>query len=216
MDAISWMCGFVDHLWSVFGDNSGQIQIVIAIGAIGLAFMAYRKVLEQIGISNKQTKISREQIDRLNKERLFEVILRLKGLIWEMEEKFDQLVADYIEMNMNLLTHGKKLEDISSSYINNKINENEELNKIRQIQSKLSEYSINTIMDCDDIIVMENNLKEVFKLNGEYNHYRELLRVKELMIKVEKDRQLLNEERVEMSKNVNDVIKKCKEFKESL
>lgn len=45
---------FINSFWSCLGSNSGQIQIIIAVGAIGLAFAAYQKVLEQIKISNKQ------------------------------------------------------------------------------------------------------------------------------------------------------------------
>lgn len=64
-------------------NNSGQIQILIALVAIGLAIMAYKKVLEQIDISNKQTEVSIAQMNLLNKERVFELRLRLIARISE-------------------------------------------------------------------------------------------------------------------------------------
>ncbi|WP_180025248.1 hypothetical protein [Acinetobacter sp. YH16049] len=48
-------------MWEWLGDNSGQIQIIIALGAIWLAFKGYKKVLEQIQISHKQTEFAVRQ-----------------------------------------------------------------------------------------------------------------------------------------------------------
>ena len=41
--------------------NSGQIQIVIAVVALFFAFLGYKKVLEQIEISNKQDREAEEK-----------------------------------------------------------------------------------------------------------------------------------------------------------
>ncbi|NHB57009.1 hypothetical protein G9F32_03040 [Acinetobacter sp. 194] len=63
--------------------NSGQIQIVIGIFAFFVAVIALIKILEQIKISNNQTQLSINQIDSLNKERLFDLRLRLTIRIGE-------------------------------------------------------------------------------------------------------------------------------------
>ncbi|TMS40551.1 hypothetical protein [Acinetobacter lwoffii] len=51
-------------------NNSGQIQIVIAFGAIWLAFAGYKKVLQQIYISTKQE-------EQAEKNRFYELRLNL-------------------------------------------------------------------------------------------------------------------------------------------
>lgn len=86
MGAISWVCEFMAHWWDVIGKNSGQIQSIVAIVALIVAIVALFKVLKQIDISNDQTKISIEQMDKLNKERVFELRLRLRV------EIFNQIV----------------------------------------------------------------------------------------------------------------------------
>jgi hypothetical protein len=47
-----WEC--ISKIWDWFGSNAGQIQIVIAVVALILASLGYKKVLTQIEISNKQ------------------------------------------------------------------------------------------------------------------------------------------------------------------
>lgn len=54
-----WEC--IVNAWAWLGSNSGQIQIIIALGAIWLAFQGYKKVLEQIRISQKQEQIANDQ-----------------------------------------------------------------------------------------------------------------------------------------------------------
>lgn len=54
-----WDCLVALSAWAE--DNSGQIQIIIALGAIWLAFEGYKKVLEQIYISTKQEERASEQ-----------------------------------------------------------------------------------------------------------------------------------------------------------
>lgn len=90
---MEFICIIVDAIafwWGMLERNSGQIQILIAIIALAYAYKAYKKVLEQIDISNQQTdlslqqtKISLQQMDKLSQERLFELRLRLKIRIGE-------------------------------------------------------------------------------------------------------------------------------------
>jgi len=90
VELICTVSELVSHLWGMLGGSSGQIQIFIALMALAYAYKAYKKVLEQIDISNKQTdlslqqtEISLQQMDKLNQERLFELRLRLKIRIGE-------------------------------------------------------------------------------------------------------------------------------------
>jgi len=82
---------FICLVWNWFDDNSGQIQIIIAVVALIYAWKAYRKVLHQIDISNQQTAISIDQMDKLNNERMFELRLRLKTRIGEYSKALGQL-----------------------------------------------------------------------------------------------------------------------------
>ncbi|MDI1225231.1 MULTISPECIES: hypothetical protein [Acinetobacter] len=63
--------------------NSGQIQIVIGILAFVVAVIALKKILHQIKISSIQTQLTIDQIESLNKERLFDLRLRLTTRIGE-------------------------------------------------------------------------------------------------------------------------------------
>lgn len=82
---------FISVVWKWFEDNSGQIQIIIAVPALIYAWKAYHKVLHQIDISNQQTTISIAQMDKLNNERLFELKLRLKIRIGEQSRDLREL-----------------------------------------------------------------------------------------------------------------------------
>ncbi len=61
MDVISWGCECVVHWSKAIENNSGQIQIVIAICAIGLAWKGYEGVLTQIKMAKDQSEESAEQ-----------------------------------------------------------------------------------------------------------------------------------------------------------
>ena len=98
MEFICTVIELVSHLWGMLESSSGQIQIFIALMALGYAYMAYQKVLEQIKISNKQTdlslrqtEISIKQMDKLNQERLFELRMRLKIKISEYSNALMEL-----------------------------------------------------------------------------------------------------------------------------
>ncbi|MDA0697178.1 MAG: hypothetical protein O2793_12310 [Proteobacteria bacterium] len=89
--------------WSMLSDNSGQLQIIIAIVALVYAYKAYRNVLNQIDISNKQTDISIAQMDKLNNERMFELKLRLKIRLGE-QSIFLQELNDSLNLLSNRLS----------------------------------------------------------------------------------------------------------------
>lgn len=48
-------------MWEWLGSNSGQIQIIIALGALYLAFKGYKKILRQIEISQEQERVANIQ-----------------------------------------------------------------------------------------------------------------------------------------------------------
>lgn len=76
-----WDCLVALSTWAE--NNSGQMQIGIAIIALIYAFKAYRKVIHQIEISDKQTFLTIAQMTKYNEERVFELKLRLKIRIGE-------------------------------------------------------------------------------------------------------------------------------------
>lgn len=80
-------------------DNSGQIQILIAFGAIYLAYKGYVKVLEQIYISTKQEK-------RANEQRNFELKIQSLNL---------SLMA--LDRNAAKINNLKELLDLSKQSI---------------------------------------------------------------------------------------------------
>lgn len=82
-----WDCLVKLSTWAE--GNSGQIQIGIAFFALGLAILGYKKVLEQIEISNKQTDTTNEQIISLNNERVADLKI---NLLSEINKQIKQLV----------------------------------------------------------------------------------------------------------------------------
>lgn len=96
----------LSSVWAWLGSNSGQIQITIAVIALIYAWKAYRKVLHQIDISNKQTDISIKQMDKLNDERLFELRLRLKIRIGEHSKTLMELqdAANALSLRLQALS----------------------------------------------------------------------------------------------------------------
>ncbi|MFW1783291.1 hypothetical protein ACG9XL_02650 [Acinetobacter nosocomialis] len=66
-------------LWVWLGNNSGQIQIIIALVAFWLAYKGYVKVLEQIQISREQDKVNYEQ-------RSYELKTKVISLLFEVNE----------------------------------------------------------------------------------------------------------------------------------
>ena len=54
-----WEC--VVNAWAWLESNSGQIQIIIALFALYLAFKGYKKILRQIEISQEQERVANDQ-----------------------------------------------------------------------------------------------------------------------------------------------------------
>ncbi|MEN8410545.1 hypothetical protein ABFP33_11295 [Acinetobacter bereziniae] len=113
MAFISMIVDWTAFIWKMLGSSSNQIQIGIALVALVYAFKAYKKVLKQIDISNrqtdlslKQTQISLQQMDRLNKERIFELRLRLKIRIGEYSNALMELqdVSNNLSSRLNILS----------------------------------------------------------------------------------------------------------------
>jgi predicted DNA repair protein MutK len=62
MCAFSWIGDALKAVWGfLLNINSGQIQVVIALAAIWLAFEGYKKVLKQIEMAHDQFKESEVQ-----------------------------------------------------------------------------------------------------------------------------------------------------------
>lgn len=76
-------------------DVIGIIQIAVGVIALIVAIVALFKVLKQIDISNKQTKISIAQMDKLNEERVFELKLRLISNINQHTASLRKLKSGY-------------------------------------------------------------------------------------------------------------------------
>lgn len=75
------MWGCIVNTWTWLSSNSGQIQIFIAVVALGFAICGYLKILTQIKISNKQTYITIQQ-------RTFELRIRISA---RMADNFQEL-----------------------------------------------------------------------------------------------------------------------------
>lgn len=69
--------------------NSGQLQILIALGAIGLAFAGYKKVLKQIDISTKQEALT-------ERNRFYELKLNLIKAVNEELQNVQVLSDDFL------------------------------------------------------------------------------------------------------------------------
>lgn len=95
------MCNSLISFSTWVESNAGQIQILIGIIALAFAVLAYRKVLEQIEISNGQTNLTLNQMTSLNKERqadlkislLSELNIQIRQLI-EIKYNYDKLTID--------------------------------------------------------------------------------------------------------------------------
>ncbi|MCO8073145.1 hypothetical protein NI470_05370 [Acinetobacter lwoffii] len=116
-----WECLVTLSTWAE--SNSGQIQIMIGVIALGFAYKAYKKVLEQIEISNKQTDISIKQngidaklatlnllneniknnIDMLKQVPL--LVGELEIIKKQLEEKGEKEKAEIVMNNIVMLTN---------------------------------------------------------------------------------------------------------------
>lgn len=123
-----WEC--LSKIWAWFGSNAGQVQILIAVVALVYARRAYLKVVEQIAISNKQTQKAIDQEVIANKQRIFELRLKVTSLLFDSNSRCKAIITNYknviaefdffikdnksteIEKNQNLL---KKIESLVES-----------------------------------------------------------------------------------------------------
>lgn len=97
-------------------NNSGQIQIVIAFGAIWLAFAGYKKVLQQIYISTKQE-------EQAEKNRFYELKLNLIKAVNEessrvqfLHDEFMNSVDMYFLCKQNFAIHSKELNTFLDAF----------------------------------------------------------------------------------------------------
>lgn len=126
--------------------NSGQIQILIAIGAIGLAFAGYKRVLEQIHISTKQE-------DQANKQRGYELKIQALSLLLTASDRNHATLKSLYEIVEHLEKPIEGFEGIKSKNI-------QELQRIIQSTRK----KIAQIKELQDLIVRlcdEINKREV-------------------------------------------------------
>lgn len=129
-----------DHLvrFSTWAENnSGQIQILIAVFAVWLAYAGYKKVLEQISISRDQEKNTFSQ-------RNFELKLEFLNLCLAISDKTTvKLMAQHeilraLENSLKVYTSEEDQEELKATIkiLEQKINETE---MILELTSKLSE-----------------------------------------------------------------------------
>lgn len=110
--------------------NSGQIQIIIGILAFWLAYKGYRKVLEQIQISQKEEKIANDQRGYELKIQALSLLLTasdrnhttLKSL-YEIVEYLEKPIEDFEDIKSKNIKELREI--IQSTY--KKINEIKEL-----------------------------------------------------------------------------------------
>lgn len=150
--------------------NSGQIQIVIAVVALFFAFQGYKRVLEQIEISNDQTKISLDNQTLTNKQNQTDLRLHIIGILLET---FDKLIALKNELStiisqqeaFVLVANGRlKQDDISNINKFSTIYRNR-LNDFERYQQQLVEV-IDSVVKNEDMQVKQLNelLKRVYPL----------------------------------------------------
>lgn len=151
---------FICLVWDWLGANSGQVQIIIALIAFWLAYVVYRKVLEQIEISNKQTylsnkqlTISNQQMEKLNTERMFEIKLRLRVAINEQLENVIQLKYKHELLGFRIESLGNAVVGLGVQHTSMFTTLNSEYNKVT---------STNNIKINARIEYLETILKEAF------------------------------------------------------
>lgn len=94
---------YLYKIWEWLGDNSAQLQILVAFFAFWLAYQAYKKVLEQIKISQEQSNfaiLKEKENFRLNilnlinqnLEKIGTIIIRIPILQSEFERIYQELI----------------------------------------------------------------------------------------------------------------------------
>lgn len=169
---------FIIAVWDCMGRNAGQIQIFIAVVALVYAWKAYRKVLEQIHISNKQTELSLKQtnisiaqMDRLNDERLFELNLRIKNIICESKIEISLLYDEYERLSKNVFLRNKE-DDKYGGFDSVEENLKTNMSKISDLKIKLTrlegELVINKHLNTYTNEFLEEKLMDIFSSKETY------------------------------------------------
>ena len=160
-------------VWDWFGDNSGQVQIIIALIAFWLAYVVYRKVLEQIEISNEQTylsnkqlMISNQQMEKLNTERMFEIKLRLRVAINEQLENVIQLKYKHELLGFRIESLGNVVAGLGAQHTSMFTILNSEYNKV----TSTNNIKINTRIE-----YLETILKEAFSTDFDISVFEKQL-----------------------------------------
>lgn len=173
MDAISWVCEFVSHWSKAIEDNSGKIQIVIALGAIWLAYKAYKKVIEQIEISNEQTKLSIKQT-KLATEQTKESIKQTKESVAQTKHFAKQVeeVAKQTEYAADQTKESVKQTKIANEQSINVIKQMNLLSQQLILSKQQAEFTVQQ-RDIDLTVTMVNLVNENLRMNFNFSDQAE-------------------------------------------
>ncbi|WP_436462764.1 hypothetical protein [Acinetobacter seifertii] len=172
------MCNKLISFSTWVESNAGQIQILIGLIALAFAVLAYRKVLEQVEISNGQTNLTLKQMTSLNKERqadlkislLSELNIQIRQLI-EIKHNYDKLTIDINNFETLLNTDVNRYSNlISNMPMFKQIFNKSKTEKIMIVDTRLKDmkdlyeeiYTKET-----DVNTLENTIQQTYKNNRE-------------------------------------------------
>lgn len=167
------ICEMISTWWGILNTNAGAIQSILGLIAIGIAALALHKVLIQIDISNQQTNITIEQLKKYNKERFFEIGIRLREAILNQIDDIENTLKILKEADERFYKLKNSLTSIPKSKKDEDIKENK--NHISRLKENVYErklflravfISIDEISDLDKL---EYSLKDIydFKKNND-------------------------------------------------
>lgn len=178
---------FICLVWAWFGTNSGQIQIIIAVAALIYAWKAYRKVLHQIDISNKQTEISIDQNNQANEQRALDLKIKI------LDEMFNCLkTSGDLEVELKDLMFGYSL--LKRDLENEKNNDNKTSLEAFERIIKSSKESVDIIRSNNNKtvnIIHELAKTSVFELETLNAVLTESMLLRELSIKTQSGQKLI-------------------------
>lgn len=172
------MCNKLISFSTWVESNAGQIQILIGLIALAFAVLAYRKVLEQVEISNGQTNLTLKQMTSLNKERqadlkislLSELNIQIRQLI-EIKHNYDKLTIDINNFETLLNTDVNRYSNlISNMPMFKQIFNKSKTEKIKIVDTRLKDmkdlyeeiYTKET-----DVNTLQNTIQQTYKNNRE-------------------------------------------------
>lgn len=120
-----WDCLVKLSTWAE--GNSGQIQIVIGLIALGLAILGYKKVLEQIEISNKLER-------KANEQKGYELKLQSLNILLSALDRNHVTLKNLDQIVNNLENISLRYEDIEN------INRKEIRELIQSTEDKTKEF----------------------------------------------------------------------------